>query len=207
MRPPVLLNPMQDCQWVFTDLLREFAFRLYGGPATTKFILEDAFNHLRHVSGVQNKGRSHMAKSTQYFYASTCPTLKTSHLPTPEVDFQQFQAAFAMGLKRIRPQESATLPELGEQLRSKPLARHKPGDHPLPTEFPDKKALLKLDRDWKPAGYLSNRVATAACFYLMEDRATKWKNACNAWAGTREQEKKHVLTVYCSFFKCLYFHR
>ena len=134
-----------------------------------------------------------MAKSTQYFYASTCPTLKTSHLPTPEVDFQQFQAAFAMGSKRIRPQESATLPELGEQLRSKPLARHKPGDHPLPTEFPDKKALLKLDRDWKPAGYLSNRVATAACFYLMEDRATKWKNACNAWAGTREQKKNMYL--------------
>lgn len=157
---------------------------MYGGPSTTKFLLEDTFNHLRHVSQSQNKGRAHMAKSTQYFYAATSPSLKS--FPSPTVDFETFQTAFtAANQVKSQHQEVDSLPSLLQQTAAgkEKKSRHRPGQHPLPKEFGSKQNLLKLDRDWKAAGYHSNRVATAACFYLMEDHENKWANATKAWSA------------------------
>ena len=135
------------------------------------------------MSEAQNKGRKHMAKPTQYFYAATAPCLRTAGLSSPEVPFNAFQVASSSSNKVTTATGVDTLEDLLQTLQTKKAARHKPGEHPLPPEFGEKKELLSLQRDWKPAGYNSNRVATAACFYLIEDYQHKWANANHAWAG------------------------
>ena len=159
---------MKDCGWSAQNRqMIEFAFRLYGGPQSTKFILEDQFNHLQHLVRQQNKGRSYMAKPTQYFYAATSPILRTAKLPGPTVLFPTFQEAFANKAKATADAE----------------AIHKPGKHKLPEFFGRKEDIAALKRYWKAAGYFANRVATAATMYLVDDERTSWSNASRAWAG------------------------
>eukprot|EP00435_Cladocopium_sp_Y103_P072189 s363_g39.t1 len=187
---PESKNP--DADWSLTDEMVEFAWRLYAGPGTTKYILEDTFGHLRHVSETQNKGRAYMSKPTQWFYSSTAPCLKTAKLPSPEVLYPTFQQCFASQAQQWRAtgRQDETFQAILAAIKAgssgskqKVKDRHKPGKFPLPPELVNEKALLELDRTWKAAGYKSNRSGTAALLYLTEEVNNDWANAAQCWAG------------------------
>ena len=158
-------------------MLREFAFRLYAGPHTTKYVLEDQFNHLQHVAKQQNKGRMHMAKDTQWFYASTSSILKTANLPSPTVTFKTFQDCFKHAHTMKQKEQSAS--EVKQKVRN----IFKPKSHTLPASFGEVADLLCLKRNWKAAGYNSNRTASAATMFILNGKANSWNNAESAWAG------------------------
>ena len=161
----------EDCNWSALDQdLLEFSRRLYAGPHKTKFILEDQFNHLQHIAKAQNKGRAYLAKPSQYFYAASSPILRTANLPSPEVTYPTFQACMA-SRKDGQSSTSFGVDDL-----------YRPAKHPIPESLGSEAELLKKARDWKAAGYASNRVATAATAYLLEDQRNEWTNAQRAWA-------------------------
>ena len=148
----------------------EFSKQLYAGPHTTKFILEDQFNHLQHIAKAQNKGRAYLAKPSQYFYAASSPILRTANLPSPEVTYPTFQACMA---SRKDGQRSSFFGV--DDL-------YRPSKHPIPASIGTETEFLEKARDWKAAGFASNRVATAATAYLLEDQRNEWSNAQSAWA-------------------------
>ena len=167
-------SPPEDCQWTPTDnTLLQFAFRLYAGPHSTKFILEDQFNHLQHLSRMHTKGRSHMAKPSQHFYTATSPILPTAHLPGPTVTFATFQQCFQDAGRR----------KSDVQAKQKQLGLFKPGQHKLPEALGTKKEILGLQRTWKAAGYRSNRVAAAATMMVLTGAENRWQHLSEAWAG------------------------
>lgn len=161
----------EDCNWSALDRdLLEFSWRLYAGPHTTKFILEDQFNHLQHIAKAQNKGRAYLAKPSQYFYAASSPILRTANLPSPEVTYPTFQACMA-SRKDGQMSSFFGVDDL-----------YRPSKHPIPASIGTETEFLKKARDWKAAGFASNRVATAATAYLLEDQRNEWSNAQKAWA-------------------------
>ncbi|CAE7437373.1 unnamed protein product [Symbiodinium sp. CCMP2592] len=169
-----LMKIGKDCQWTPADnTLVEFAFRLYAGPHSTKFILEDQFNHLQHLSRLQTKGRSHMAKPSQYFYTATSPILSTAHLPGPKVAFASFQQCLQVAGRRRSDMEA----------KQKQLALYKPGQHKVPEALGTKKQILGLTRTWKAAGYRSNRVAAAATMLVLTGQQNSWQHIARAWSG------------------------
>ena len=113
-----------------------------------------------------------MSKDTQHFYTATSPLLRAAKLPTPEVTFTSFQQSFTAAHER--------------QKSVKGKARHeslfKPKQHKLPQFLGDQKELLQMKRYWKAAGHNSNRVASAATMYMVEDKDNNWRNAPFAWA-------------------------
>ena len=130
------------------------------------------------MTSAQNKGRSYMAKASQYFYTATSPILRTANLPTPQVTYPTFQTAFGECLKAKQGAKSRK----GSSLPSVSSSLFRPGLHPLPEGIGKESDLLKKRRDWKAAGFRSNRVATAATMFLVADQRNEWKNVQNAWA-------------------------
>ena len=199
-------EPSQESGWTMSQELEEFAFRLYAGPCTTKFVLEDTFGHLRHISNNQNKGRQHMAKPTQWLYASTAPCLASAKLPSPDVTLKTFQDAFLNQTKKRIVQEdkegesfdllSLLRGKIGKKAKEKDI--HHPGEFPLPEQFPSMSQLLAQKREWKAAGYRSNREAAAALMYVLEHASTEWSNATKAWSGQDCQIQMPVsMASYC----------
>eukprot|EP00435_Cladocopium_sp_Y103_P032780 s324_g8.t1 len=153
----------KDCNWSSSDgTLLEFSWRLYAGPHTTKFILEDQFNHLQHIASAQNKGRAYMAKPSQYFYCATSPILRTAKLPGPEVVYSTFQSCFSDLVAKVREKKGSEIPRTHGA-----SDLYRPSQHPLPEKLGSEAEWMKKQRDWKAA---ANRVATAATMYLAEDQ-------------------------------------
>ena len=81
---------------------------------------------------------------------------------------------------------------------------YRPSKHPIPASIGTETEFLKKARDWKAAGFASNRVATAATAYLLEDQRNEWSNAQSAWACfpltvirfSAEHKKAYMYIVY-----------
>ena len=173
----------QEAGWTCSNDLQQLAWDLYAGPHTTKFVLEDTFNHLRHVSTIQNKGRMYMAKPTQWFYSATAPGLATAQLNSPEVQYSTYQTSFASVRQQSKGDATSLAAEVADvQHKKTKRSTFKPGTQTLPSEFGKLSELLVLKREWKAAGYMSNRVASAAVFYLLDDAPNNWQNAAHTWS-------------------------
>jgi hypothetical protein len=140
---------------------------LYAGPHTTKYILEDVFNEVKDKVIRQNKGCHRMNRYSQWFYASACAFIRYAKLPMVTVDFQTYLSKYGTAWKSKATQTKF---------------------RPISTELPacvKKFTVKEVQRTWKPAGYRSNRVATAATMYILAFVSDDLKEADFAWAGAQ----------------------
>ncbi|CAJ1372311.1 unnamed protein product, partial [Effrenium voratum] len=150
------------------EAVREQALYLFGGPANTKYDLEDLFAHLQSVARATNLPTA-MNKWTRYFYCTTLPSLAGLGWPqlAPTLD-DHYQASRCEGSKK----ELAGL--AGKAFKSTSF--------PLPAEIKSKLVRMRLETS-KKAGTASNQRAAAATAWVLQNFTSGFKKADLAWTG------------------------
>ncbi len=143
--------------------LRELCFGLFGGPGTTKDALESAFNHLK--DSVKSSKAKKFNDFTKFFYLLSSPYAQHCGtdliLPTIE-DFRQLlQEGF----------QDHDLTSLGLfNYRRTSLS----DDFPKPS---------KLVGRFRKAGFYSNRVASAASCFVLQEASNDFARLGQCWTG------------------------
>lgn len=153
------------CDWdPANPQLRELAFSLFSGPATTKSSLESCFNFAKDT-GRQSRANK-MNQFTRWSYACLNPYAKSGGLNTLKVCESDcaYLASSAEAIEAL----SAVAPF---QNASKAT---------LPSECPTRTELVQK---WRPAGFLANRHAAAATALATRICRKKFASAGSAWMG------------------------
>ena len=151
--------------WDFRDEeLRSLAFAVFATPATTRDALESAFAWLRDCSMRQAKNRK-MSPYTKYASLLMCPYALAGGIQQVRAFAEDYTALRTSGF-----QDS-------EVMQLNPF---KPLKTPLGKEFP---TTAEIRDKWKPAGFQSNRVASAATALCLQQAPHDFSQIDKAWSG------------------------
>lgn len=151
--------------WNFRDEeLRSLAFAVFATPATTRDALESAFAWLRDCSMRQAKNRK-MSAYTKYASLLMCPYALAGGIQQVRAFAEDYTALRTSGF-----QDS-------EVMQLNPF---KPLKTPLGKQFP---TAAEIRDKWKPAGFQSNRVASAATALCLQQAPHDFAQIDKAWTG------------------------
>ncbi|CAE7614243.1 unnamed protein product, partial [Symbiodinium sp. CCMP2592] len=164
----------RSCDWNLANAeLQALCSTLFGGPISTKDILESTFAYLRDT--MRQCKNSVLAQFTQYCYVAASP-----------------YGRHRGGIPHFRPSKSdfALLHRAGfDDSEINSLNIWAPAKTPLSDEIPSRQRIGKI----RPAGFHANRVAAAASAYTLIAAPNDFDRVDAAWAGCLLTRKSFFL--------------
>ncbi|CAE7273491.1 unnamed protein product [Symbiodinium microadriaticum] len=164
----------RGCDWDLDNVeLQNLCRALFGGPISTKDILESTFAYLRDT--MRQCKNSTLAQFTQYCYVAASP-----------------YGRHRGGIPHFRPSKSdfATLHRAGfDDSEILNLNIWAPAKTPLSDDIPTRQRIGKI----RPAGFHANRVAAAASAYALISAPADFERVDAAWAGCLLTRKSFFL--------------
>ena len=143
---------------------RELAFVCFGGPCSTGYTLESAFNHIKDAQRHSKCGR--LSVFSKYCYAALNPYLEKAGVPSPQLAISEFS-------------RFAEDPHLhNEVMADNPFVPQNTG---MVKDCPSRRDIGSY---WRPAGWEANRNAAAAVGLAITQCGSNYSLVKKAWLGS-----------------------